>query len=247
MFPRNTTKVTVPALTTKRVTVPTLHALKKQVVGAAAVAAKSAEEAAHKVDAQAHATKAVAAPRLAAAGESATATAHAARDRVDETLPKISEALAGLLAAGQAAQSDATAKVTDVATHAKEVVTGEAKKKEKRKKGIIGSLLSALLTLAAAGAVIAYLRQRQAQPKDDPWARPLTDPYVATATGRAASVDDSAPLAAPEGVTTVTEVEVEGEAPVAHPADNPAVDSDDVEIVDLTTESTTQAEQRRDG
>ncbi|MDO5711683.1 MAG: hypothetical protein Q4P32_08110, partial [Micrococcales bacterium] len=192
MFERNTKKVTVPTVSTKRVTVPTMHGLRKlvapTVAGAAAKSERYVKDAKAWSDDVAHEAKDAAVPALAAAAGTVTATSEAAKDKVDDTIPKIVDAISGALAAGAATASESASKATDV-------VTGEAKKKEKRKKGFIGSLLSGLLTLAAAGAVIAWLRQRENKPRDDPWARPLTDPYVAPTSGRDSSVGTSADTA----------------------------------------------------
>lgn len=271
MFQRNTTKVTVPTVTTKRVNVPTLHGLKKKVAGAATVAAGAAAAAKGQADDKAQAASEATAPKFASAGDSVSRGAEVAKDKVDDTLPKIAETVAGLLAAGTAAQHQAADKLGDTAdkavrnvkkrsNRAKDVVTGEAKKKEKRKKSLLGSLFSALVTAALAGAVIAYLRQRQAEPKDDPWARPLTDPYVAPSTGRESTVSSATTGGATAGgglgVGTEGAGAVEGptdagttavdaqnpssrttdgrDMPVADLADTPAVDTDEVEIVDLT-------------
>ena len=56
----------------------------------------------------------------------------------------------------------------------------------KRKKR--GKVLMALGLLSAAAAGVAAFMKRSA-PKDDPWATPLEDPYVAPSTGRHSSLD----------------------------------------------------------
>lgn len=262
MFERNTKKVTVPTVTTKRVTVPTMHGLKKlvapTVAGAAAKSAHSAQEAKSWTQAKttdlAQEARDVAGPALATAAAKGEAT----KERVDDTIPKVIEAITGALAAGAATAEHKAHQAADV-------VTGEAKRKEKRKKGIIGSLFSGLLTLAAAGAVIAYLRKRQSQPQDDPWARPLTDPYVAPTTGRASSTGtagtagtpgtpDAAGAAGTAGVAgaatpssddlpyAVDSKVGDSEAPVSDLADTPAVEVSEAEVVDLTADGRPPAE-----
>ncbi len=252
MFERNTKKVTVPTVTTKRVSVPTLHGLKKlvapTVAGAAAKSAHSVEEAkswtqakthdlAHEARDLAQDARGAAAPAFA----SVAAKGEATKEKVDDTIPRIIEAVTGALAAGAAAAEQNAHKAAEVvgteAKKATEVVTGEKKRKEKRKKGILGSLFSGLLTLAAAGAVIAYLRKRENEPKDDPWARPLTDPYVAPTTGRASSTGSSSDLPYAVDATAAG-----SDVPVADPADTPAVEVSETEIVDLTADGKPPAE-----
>lgn len=237
MFQRKTKKVTVPSVTTKRVSVPTLAGLKKQVAEVAADAAKTVEVAAHKADERAHAAADSAAKEASA---SAQAVRKATHDKVDETVPKITDSVERLLAAGSAASHDVAERVAsearkgqklvaDEAKKGKEIVTGEKKKKERRKKGILRSLFSALVTAAAAAGVVAYLRSRQQEPKDDPWARPLTDPYIAPATKTADVSSAPAPSTTAKGE----------EVAQSDLADTPPVDAAEVEVVDLTTEPTT--------
>ena len=168
--------------------------------------------------------KAAAVPMLAAAGAAVAPKLEDARGRVEsdvlprvadtkehlveakdafveETLPKIIDAVAGAVAATSIAKSDAVAKARDSeaahrAVDAAAVLKGDKVATQKKSGGFLSGLMAAMGLLAAAGAIAWFFNKRAAE-QDDPWARPLADPYVPPATGRdstvAAPVDGALP------------------------------------------------------
>lgn len=103
---------------------------------------------------------------------------------VDEVLPKVSEAAAGVAAAGVAASKkfadeassrgpEAFAALKD--DHDTDAALAALKGEKPKKKGRKRLLLLAL----AIGGVVAYVVSKQSKPKKDPWAVPAGDPYRA--------------------------------------------------------------------
>lgn len=209
MLERKMQKVDVPTIETKQITVPTVAGLKHALTD-------SVESAQARGGAKLEDAKAAAAPVLAAAGAAVAPKLSEARDKiehdvlprvadtrdhlmeardsfVEEALPKIVEAVTGVVAAGTVARSDAIAKVRDSdavhrAADAAAVLKGDKVATEKKKSGgFLSGLLATLGLLAAAGA-LAWFFNKRAVEKDDPWARPLADPYVPPSTGRESSV-----------------------------------------------------------
>ena len=130
-----------------------------------------------------HAVEAVG-PRVLGAVDNFAPRVDATRDHiVDDWLPKLSAAIATVVAASNAAKDQAL-DVSDRAPQALSVLKGES---VARRKGRRGKVFLVLGVLAAIGAAVAAVLNRQ--PKDDPWATPLSDPYTATNAGRS-SVSD---------------------------------------------------------
>ncbi|MBW3084212.1 hypothetical protein KEM60_00398 [Austwickia sp. TVS 96-490-7B] len=152
-----------------------------------------------------------------------------------DVLPKVSEATSHVVDAVSDAVAKAdVAKMTkkakkkchgsQVAHRAQDVVaavtsgTPAAPKKRRRGRG----LMTAVCLATVAGGIAWYV-SKKAAPADDPWARPLADPYVPPTTGRESTV---APVAAspavetPAPVAAVTEPEAPAvtEEPAAAPA-----------------------------
>lgn len=130
----------------------------------------------------------VAAPRLESAVTGLAPKVDIARDKiVDELLPRVTEAITAWAAASAAAKDEAVSRGTGAAA----VISGDAVATRKRKKK--GPVLLTLGLLAgAAAAAVAFLTK--SAPKDDPWATPLADAYVAPSNGRhsgTAQVDDA--------------------------------------------------------
>jgi len=127
----------------------------------------------------------VAAPRLENAVDSLAPKVDTARDRiVEDLLPRVAEAIAAAAAASAASAAAARNEAVTRGSDAAAVLAGNAVAKprhRKRKAFLVVSLLGA----AAAG--FAAFKKGQA-PKEDPWATPLQEPYVAPTTGRATTV-----------------------------------------------------------
>jgi hypothetical protein len=70
------------------------------------------------------------------------------------------------------------------------VVKGDAVAAPKRKKR--GRVLMTLGLLGAAAAAVTSFLKKSA-PKDDPWATPLTDPYIAPSNGRHSGLESPNP------------------------------------------------------
>lgn len=220
MFKRKKKKVTLPKVETTQVTVPTLHGLKDAVVSAGTDVADWA-------DGQAQAASEWARPRIeqgienskdaaskaAAKRDEAASKAAAKREEARDRLESKGSKLSGALAGSNVSAKELRSRSQDAAL----VLKGEAKAKPvKKKSGILGTLLGVLGVLAVAGAVAAYVAKTQ-QPKDDPWARPLTDPYVAPESGRDSTVGTTGVPA----TSSLSEVERGG-----HPTDGLPHDSD---------------------
>ncbi|WP_040155273.1 hypothetical protein [Mobilicoccus massiliensis] len=221
MFQRKKKKIEVPTIETRTVTVPTAQGLKDMIAPAVASAAATAkgytQEAAHQAEGYLEQVK----PYLEQAEKKAGKVASQAKDKASDN-PKLAE----FLASGAAAREVASQRSRDAAL----VLKGEAKAKPIKKHGFAKFILN-LGVLAALGAVAAVVVQRLQQPKDDPWARPLTDPYVAPPAGRDATV------AAGEGAAVS---EVDGDRQVSEAGDQAA----DAEIIPVEGQVPTQGENR---
>lgn len=154
--------------------------------------------------------KAAAVPALAAAGAAVAPKIDGARERVEtdvlprvaetrdqlveakdsfveETLPKIVEAVTGAVAASPLAASDAVAKVRDSDTAQRAVASLKGEKAPKKKSGgVVSGLLTTVGILGAAVGLAWFFNKKNAE-QDDPWARPLADPYVPPTSGADAS------------------------------------------------------------
>ena len=133
----------------------------------------------------------MAAPKLESVVSGLAPKVDTARDKiVEELLPRLTEAIAAFTAASTAAKDEAVSRGAGAAS----VISGDATATPKRKKK--GRLLLILGLLGAAAAGVATFMKKSA-PKDDPWATPLADSYVAPSTGRHSSVapvDETADL-----------------------------------------------------
>jgi hypothetical protein len=124
----------------------------------------------------------VAAPKLESVVSGLAPKVDSARDKiVDELLPRLTEAIAAFTAATTAAKDEAVSRGAGAAS----VISGDASATPKRKRK--GRLLLILGLFTATAAGIATFVKKSA-PKDDPWATPLADSYVATSTGRHSSI-----------------------------------------------------------
>lgn len=141
----------------------------------------------------------IAAPKLESAVSGLAPKVDIARDKiVDELLPRVTEAITAWAAASAAAKDEAVSRGTGAAA----VIAGDAVASPKRKKR--GRVLMTVGLLGAAGAAVTSFMKKSA-PKDDPWATPLTDPYVAPSNGRHSGLASSEPTAAasaPEAAAT---------------------------------------------
>ncbi|NMM23604.1 MAG: hypothetical protein HHJ11_08920 [Phycicoccus sp.] len=125
----------------------------------------------------------VAAPKLESAVSGLAPKVDIARDKiVDELLPRVTEAITAWAAASAAAKDEVVSRGSGAAA----VVRGDAVAKPKRNKR--GRVLMTLGVLGAAGAAVTSFLKKSA-PKDDPWATPLTDPYIAPSSGRHSGLD----------------------------------------------------------
>lgn len=206
-------KITVPTVETTQVSIPTVAGLKKAAAPVISEAAHKASEAAHKASewgsSVAHDAgewakprleqgKASAEPMFAVAGDKTNEL----RDRFNESMPKLSEAIAAAIATGAGAGQEAARRSSDAAL----VLRGEADiRRKKKSRGILRSLGIAALVLATAGAAGLWFKQKQDE-ADDPWARPLTDPYAAPTSGRDSSLGGTQ-------VSTAAEAPADGTAP----------------------------------
>jgi hypothetical protein len=146
----------------------------------------------------------LAAPKVDAAVQTLVPKVDTARDKiVEDILPRIATALTAAAAASAAAREEAVAVGHEAATRgagAKMVLTGEAVAKQKRSLGVggkIGKVGLIVGLVAIVGAAAAYFVKKSA-PKEDPWATPLQDPYVAPAgvdSSLAATPEDAASTA----------------------------------------------------
>jgi len=164
----------------------------------------------------------VAAPKLESVVSGLAPKVDIARDKiVDEVLPRLTEAINAFAAASAAAKDEAVSRGTGAAA----VISGDSYASPKRKKKGRIMLMLGLVAAAAAG-VGAFMRN--SAPKDDPWATPLGDPYIAPSTGRHATVapdettKDTTPspdtASSADAKPTVTDP-VDGTDPVTDPVD----------------------------
>jgi hypothetical protein len=124
----------------------------------------------------------VAAPKLESVVTGLAPKVDTARDKiVDDLLPRLTEAINAFAAASAAAKEEAMARGAGAAA----VISGDAVAAPKRKKKGRVLLILGLFTAAAAGAA-AFMKK--SAPKDDPWATPLAEPYLAPSTGRHSGV-----------------------------------------------------------
>ena len=145
----------------------------------------------------------VAAPKLESVVSGLAPKVDTARDKiVDDVLPRLIEAIEAFAAASAAAKDEALSRGSGAAA----VISGDsvAAPKHKRK----GRVLLILGFLAAAAAGAATFMKKSA-PKDDPWATPVGDPYVAPSTGRHSSVTAVDDLAAVDETTDPTDMAAE--------------------------------------
>jgi len=169
----------------------------------------------------------VAAPKLESVVSGLAPKVDTARDKiVDELLPRLSEAIAAFTAASAAAKDEAISRGAGAAA----VISGDASAKPKRKKKGRRLLLILGLFTAAAAGVTAFMKK--SAPKDDPWATPLADPYVAPSTGRHSSV------APTDGIAdAATSVDLLDEEPATIEA------LDDIEVTDPLSPTPSAADQ----
>jgi hypothetical protein len=130
----------------------------------------------------------VAAPKLESAVSGLAPKVDTARDKiVDDLLPRVTEAITAFAAASAAAKDEAVSRGTGAAA----VISGDAVASPKHKKKCRGVLLGLGLLGGAAAGAAAFMKR--SAPKDDPWATPLADPYVApSARHSGASADRGA-------------------------------------------------------
>ncbi len=158
-----------------------------------------AQAVAHKAGAwgaaKAAGARAGAGPVLAAASD----VSGDVRERIGASVPAITGALSAALASGEKAGPAATRRKACGLRRGKAAAKpgkGCARTCSKRR----GLLVTLLLALTAAVGAYWYKVRREQQ--DDPWARPLTDPYAAPTTGRQSTVapgagDDAGAAAGP--------------------------------------------------
>ncbi len=250
--------VTIPVITGVEIdtgsrSLPSAAALKAKYGPLAADYAASARSSAvESVGPRVEAAREAVGPRVEAAREAALEHVGETRDLIEENLPRLAKAVTAALAAGAAATEEAKHRSSDAAL----VLRGDATVKRKRSsKGLLGggalrNVLVATGILGVAAAVAAYLSKR-AREQDDPWARPLPDPYVAPQSGRASSVPQSGPYTAGAPLATVAQDSVDADLAAAAPAEpaaptdpslTPSVDTSEVDVVDLTNDGMPQAD-----
>jgi len=173
----------------------------------------------------------IAAPKLESAVSGLAPKVDTARDKiVDELLPRVTEAITAWAAASAAAKDEAVSRGAGAAS----VISGEAVAKPRRTKKK-GRVLFALGLVGAAGAAASAFMKRSA-PKDDPWATPLTDRYVAPSNGR------------PAGLKPVRDaVEDPTDTPVpAEPATPDGAEATDAEATDAGATDAAEASNEAD-
>lgn len=169
----------------------------------------------------------VAAPKLESAVSGLAPKVDTARDKiVEELLPRLTEAIAAFAAATTAAKDEAVARGAGAAA----VISGDAVASPKRNKKCRVLMALGLLGAAAAGAA-AFMKR--SAPKDDPWATPLADPYVAPSPGRHTGVASDGDVSAAANTKTEAEVETK-DSPAPTDASGP---QDFVADVDLAEKS----------
>ncbi|GAB48808.1 hypothetical protein [Mobilicoccus pelagius] len=180
MFERKKKKIEVPTIETRTVTVPTAQGLKSMITPAVTAAKEYTQEAAHQAGEYIDQVK----PYIEQGRELAEKQAEQAKKQAEQAKKQVEnhDGLTEFLASGAAAREIASQRTRDAAL----VLKGEAKA-EPVKKGGFAKVVVNLGVLTVVGALAAVVAQKLRQPKDDPWARPLTDPYVAPAAGRDSS------------------------------------------------------------
>lgn len=130
---------------------------------------------------QAGSVKETVADKAAAAADTARETVADARD--DDSHGAL-KAVSGLFAADKAAPL--VDRISERASEAADTISGTkaAEAESKRRSGTVLMVLG----LAAAAAAAALTAMKQSQPKEDPWATPLLDPYTPSSTGTAGDV-----------------------------------------------------------
>lgn len=145
----------------------------------------------------------VAAPRLESVVSSLAPKVDTARDKiVDDLLPRLTEAIETFAAASAAARDEAVTRGSGAAA----VISGDAVAAPKHKKKARVLLILGFLAAAAAGAA-AFMKK--SAPKDDPWATPVSDPYVPPSTGRHSSVTAVDDITGVGGTTDPTDMAAE--------------------------------------
>ncbi len=172
----------------------------------------------------------VAAPKLESVVNSLAPKVDTARDKiVDDLLPRLAEAIEAFAAASAAAKDEAVSRGSGAAA----VISGDAvaAPKHKRKGKVL--LILGFLVAAAAGAA-AFMKK--SAPKDDPWATPVSDPYVPPSTGRHSSVTAVDDITAVDATADPTDMAAETAA--ADLDTEPAIikSLDDEEIPDAASD-----------
>jgi hypothetical protein len=163
----------------------------------------------------------VAAPKLESAVSGLAPKVDTARDKiVDELLPRVTEAITAWAAASAAAKDEALSRGADAVA----VISGDAVASPRHKKR--RKVVLTLGLLSAAGAAAAAFMKKSA-PKDDPWATPLEDPYVAPSSGRHSKL---------ESVDTVDSADEAGTADKGDPLKTVASDDGESEILESMDE-----------
>lgn len=228
---KKTTKVTVPTIETTQITVPTVAGLKKAAVPAVTAAAAAAKQWG---DDQAQNAGEWARPRLEQGREVAgdlTSQLAQKREEAEEARDKATKRAVGTALAAKGALK---------AKKKKDAKAAKKRKKKDAKDGgsLLGNIVAGLGVLALAGAAAAFVAKKQGQPKDDPWARPLTDPYVAPKTGRDSSVGTTGTATGTAGVGTAASTTgttpTTSDAPTSNLGDTPPATLAEGDRVDLT-------------
>lgn len=221
MFNRKNQKVTVPTIETRQATVPTVAGI-KSAIGPVASRAKSLfdEQAEHGRALAApriESARSAVAPHLqdarsAVAPRIADARHHVEADYLpklvdakdqfaNDTLPKVALAVSSALGGSQLAGFEAVRRISDSeaahrASDAARVLRGEAVATTKKTgRGIVSGLMATLGILGAAGTAAWFFNKRAAE-QEDPWARPLAEPYIddvaaSTQVGTVGQVSDA--------------------------------------------------------
>jgi hypothetical protein len=185
----------------------------------------------------------VAAPRLESVVSGLAPKVDTARDKiVDELLPRLNEAIVNLAAASAAAKDEAVSRGTGAAA----VLSGDASASPKCKKKRVVLLILSLFAAAAAGAATFM---KKSAPKDDPWATPVGEPYVAPSSGRhsnAAPVDDVTDPADGTAPADLAEVDLDPTDPDAEPTIFDPLDSTEIHTSDPAAEADPDAKRPRE-
>jgi len=185
VFERKKKKIEVPTIETRTVTVPTAQGLKDMITPAVASAAAVAKEYTHEAGKKADDVLEQVKPYFEQGRDIAEKQAAKAKESAETAKKHVGnhDGLSEFLASGAAAREVASQRSHDAAL----VLSGKATAKPVKKKGGFAKVVVNLGVLTVIGALAAVVVQKLRAPKDDPWARPLTDPYVAPPKGRDAS------------------------------------------------------------